>query len=222
MVVITLTAALCSYYVWHWWRADSMGNRDGKAAFPWMPIGVVLLVGAVADTPERRVRTMERDTSVAMSRLLGQPVTYECGNLWSLFFDRHGHMARGYVMWTEQGPDTVAQLRRDSCQGLAEFFKHRQKGLPDNPRPMVEALHVVSHEARHLAGEHREDKAECQAVQRNFEVAEALGASREVARSIALFYWQEQYPHQSQTYFSPECKAGGALDEKINTAPWRL
>ena len=73
-------------------------------------------------------------------------------------------------------------------------------------------MHVLTHEAMHLAGVMGEAEADCLAAQLDALVAEALGADRRFARLLAREYWTYCYPTQSTAYRSRECHDGGALD----------
>jgi hypothetical protein len=84
----------------------------------------------------------------------------------------------------------------------------------------VVAVHVLTHEAMHLAGVVDEAAAECAAVQRDAHTARLLGAAPADAAALATSYWQRVYPHMPDGYRSGDCRPGGAMDEGRDDAPW--
>jgi uncharacterized membrane protein YeaQ/YmgE (transglycosylase-associated protein family) len=58
------------------------------------------------------------------------------------------------------------------------------------------------------------------AVQRDAHTARLLGAAPAEAADLAASYWRDLYPLMPDGYRSPECRAGGALDERLPDAPW--
>lgn len=82
------------------------------------------------------------------------------------------------------------------------------------------SLHVFTHEAMHVRGEFNEQKAECQAVQRNYRAGKIHGLSDEQAKKFAIRFYLEAYPRQA--YFSEKCHPGGEYDEKRIDSTWNL
>jgi hypothetical protein len=64
----------------------------------------------------------------------------------------------------------------------------------------VVAVHVVSHEAQHVAGEFDEGIAECRAVRLDAVVAQRMGATPAQANALVDRYVTEVYPHQRPEY----------------------
>jgi hypothetical protein len=87
-------------------------------------------------------------------------------------------------------------------------------------RDQVVAVHVLTHEAMHLSGRLDEAAAECAAVQRDAHTARLLGAPAGDAAGLAAAYWRDIYPLMPDGYRSPDCRAGGSLDERLPDAPW--
>jgi hypothetical protein len=87
-------------------------------------------------------------------------------------------------------------------------------------RAQVVAVHVLAHEAMHMAGLVQEHAAECAAVQRDARAARLLGASPDDARALAVAYWRTVYPAMPDGYRSTACRPGGTLDEHLPDAPW--
>ncbi len=81
-------------------------------------------------------------------------------------------------------------------------------------------MHVLTHEAMHMAGITDEARAECLAVQRDAKTARLLGASPQEAADLARRYWRTFYPRMRDEYVTPECRPGGQLDQASPDAPW--
>jgi hypothetical protein len=62
------------------------------------------------------------------------------------------------------------------------------------------AVHVVAHEAQHVAGELDESVAECRAMRWDAAVAERMGASPREAAALAARYATEAYPFMRDEY----------------------
>jgi hypothetical protein len=211
-------AALAAYFLWRWLRRSPGGN-PAHARFPALALVFLGGVGGWAYWPTWQVDQATRRAGRAVSSIEGRPLGFVCGvQLDGLLLDNYHY---GYVRWTGDGPEQKAMLRDNTCGGLVAFLA-RPEDLRELRREKVIAVHVLSHEARHMLGEMSEAQAECQALQRNAALARRLGASEEAARELALAYWQEIYPQVGGGYTSPDCRRGGALDENLATSPWNL
>jgi hypothetical protein len=112
----------------------------------------------------------------------------------------------GSVRW--ESPH-VALLRRATCNDLHSWLMSR-KTQPTLDQ--VIALHVVVHEAVHVAGERSESVTECTALQYDARAAELLGATPEQAQALAVRYYEEAYPLMRPEYRSGDCVEDGPLD----------
>ena len=91
-------------------------------------------------------------------------------------------------------------IKRAQCGDLSAYLRS------DKTAPTLDqviAVHILSHEARHMAGQTSEGVAECGAVQRDAQTAELLGADPDQALRLAQTYWREVYPRLSEDYLSP-------------------
>jgi hypothetical protein len=122
------------------------------------------------------------------------------------------------VRWRADGhPEPWALLKRDQCRHLGAYVR---SGRHRPSRDQVLVVHVLTHEAMHLSGRLDEAAAECAAVQRDARTARLLGAADADAAGLAAAYWHDLYPLMPDGYRSPECRSGGALDERLADAPW--
>ena len=220
LLLTVLFAALAAWTLWRWWRINPDDNPL-DARFPLVPLAVYGTLAALAYLPTLRADLAAARAGRAISVLEGRKLAYRCGSTLGVFFDRDTDMAVGYVRWTEDSIEQTAKLRHEVCEGLQRFLA-APNAVDANWRDKVIAIHVLAHEARHMLGERSEARAECQAIQRNALLARQLGASEDAARELALAYWRDIYPHAPPGYFSSDCRAGGALDEKLPSSPWNL
>lgn len=87
----------------------------------------------------------------------------------------------------------------------------------------AEALQTLVHESIHLQGDPVEADAECYGMQHLAYAAQQLGDSPDDAAAIAQYYATLLYPTrrtQAPAYWSPECRADGALDLTPNDGVW--
>ena len=124
----------------------------------------------------------------------------------------------GHVVYTADGRiDTVAHLDRDVCNDLARLPRQVTAASVDE----VAAVHVLVHEAEHVAGVITEAEADCYAIQHTPEVAVRLGYGAEAGQEWALRYLREVYPRMSETYRNTTaCAPGGQWDLRVAGFRW--
>lgn len=101
---------------------------------------------------------------------------------------------KGFVM---RDDPTTSTLPSATCSDLARWVSSSKKS-PSLDEVM--AVHVVSHEAQHVAGELDEAVAECRALRWDAAVAERMGASPQQAAALAARYLAEVYPYLQDGY----------------------
>ena len=199
----------------HWYprRLDELGR---PRRFPWVSVGLLLVLAVAAVTPAVLRARQERRLGGAASVLAGARVGVRCQTLGGAFVDAGPEL--GYVRWREDGtPEAWTLIKRDQCRHLAAYARS-DKRRPS--RDQVVAVHVLTHESMHLSGRLDEAAAECAAMQRDAQTARLLGAPADRAAALAVSYWRNLYPLMPDGYRSPECRAGGAMDEGLPDAPW--
>jgi hypothetical protein len=198
---------------WSLRRVDELGR---PRRLPWISVGLLLAMAVGAAVPEVARAAQERRLGAAASALAGARVAVRCQSLGGAFVDAGPEL--GYVRWRADGsPEPWTLIKRDQCRHLAAYARS-SKRRPS--RDQVVAVHVLTHEAMHLSGRLTEAVAECAAVQRDAHTARLLGAPAAAAAELAASYWRDLYPLMPDGYRSPECRAGGAMDERLPDAPW--
>jgi hypothetical protein len=194
-------------------RTDAIGRHRG---FPVWSVALLGLVAVTATVPVVRAARLEHRLSAVASALVGSPVTVDCQSRGQEMTDL-GHEL-GWVPYDDAGrPQPRTLIKRPPCSALRGYLGSG-KGSPS--REQVVAVHVLGHEARHMAGQTVEAEAECAALQRDALAARLLGATPEQARTLARTYWLEVYPQMPDAYWSAECAPGMRLDEHLADAPW--
>lgn len=213
MALAFLAGALLVAARWAWRPRDGLGR---PVPFPLLSVVLLALVGAGLLVPVVRHDRLERRLTAVASSLVGEKVTVHCQTAGQQFVDAGAEL--GYVRYRADGvPEHSTLIKRDPCLDLRSYLSSTK----DEPsRNEVVAVHVLSHEARHMAGVTAEAVAECQAMQRDAETARLLGADERQAVVLAERYWREVYPRMPDDYRSPGCRPGGSLDERLPDAPW--
>ena len=194
-------------------RVDGLGR---PRPFPWVSVALLLVLAVSSATPEVLRARQERRLGGAVSVLVGARVGVRCQRLGGAFVDAGPEL--GYVRWRADGtPEPWTLIKRDQCRHLAAYLRS-DKRRPG--RDQVVAVHVLTHEAMHLAGLVAEAAAECAAVQRDAQTARLLGAAPADAAALAAAYWREVYPQLPEGYRSSDCRPGGPMDERRPDAPW--
>lgn len=194
-------------------RVDAIGRRR---AFPWVSVVLLAAMAAAAATPVVLDGMRERRLARVASAVVGAKVGVHCQTFGEAFVD--AGIELGYVRFRPDGtPERATLIKRDQCRDLAAYLRSDKR---DPSQGQVVAVHVLTHEAMHMAGIVDEARAECAAVQRDARTARLLGASPADARVLAGRYWRTVYPLMPEGYRTPECGPGGSLDEAGADAPW--
>ena len=210
----SIAAAVATTLRWWLGRRDALGR---PRRFPTVSVAVLVLAGAVALVPVVRHASLERTLAGAASALVGAPVQVHCQGIGEELVATDQHL--GLVAAGPDGrPERRTTIGRETCGALTDYLSS------DHVRPSedeVQAVHVLSHESRHMAGELDEARAECQAMQRDARAARLLGADPSQARRLARYYWMVLYPAMPAGYVNrADCAPGGAWDEHLPDAPW--
>jgi hypothetical protein len=214
-VIALLSATVALFLVIRWVlvRVDSLGRTR---SFPAISFGAALVVSLATGIPVVLHARMENELARVASDIVGFPVTVQCKTLGQSWIDAHTEL--GYVPFGPDGvPEHETVLDGQACEDVDSWRRSDHEVLN---RDQVIAVHVLTHEAMHMAGIVNEAAAECAAMQRDVRTARALGASREQARELARYYWDQVYPQMPDEYRSSECAPGGELDEGLVDAPW--
>lgn len=178
-------------------------------------VGLLLLVFVVGVWREAGHQLAEHRYTKVSRALTGiDDVKVRCGRLTDAFFDVG--VFKGWVAYGPDGPSRLAEITWDTCRDLRKWERD-----PDDAEIEGKvAVHVLTHEAMHLAGHTNEAAAECYAVQYDARAAQLLGASRPTAHRLAVDYLVFLYPRMRDDYRSAECVADGTLDLEPGDGTW--
>jgi hypothetical protein len=199
-----------------WWprRRDGLGRPQ---AFPGSSVAALAMTGVLMLQPGLQRHRLEATLADVATRLVGVPVSVHCQTAGEQFVDTNQDL--GFVLAGPDGrPERRTTIKREPCTALRAYLGS------DHARPTeqeVQAVHVLSHEARHMAGVTDEAMAECQAMQRDPTAARLLGADPAQARRLARYYWLVLYHAMPEAYVSPSCAPGSPWDEHLPDAPWQ-
>ncbi|MEM1082164.1 MAG: hypothetical protein AAGH65_11330 [Pseudomonadota bacterium] len=182
-------------------------NRTGNRIDVYFFI-VLSLAVLTASVPIRH-ELFERQLGSSVERLLSMSsVVVDCNSYidgW-FYFNLAGFVYRG---------SSVIHLEVTTCKDLKRYLADPESA----DRSALFALHVLTHEAMHVAGEFNEVVADCQAFQRNHKMAEQLGIQRPLAATHA------QQIHRTRSsrhpYYSSDCEPNRRLDERLPDAVWQ-
>jgi hypothetical protein len=208
-----LAAAIGVAARWFTRRRDSLGRAR---SFPLISVLVLVGLGAGLLVPVVRHHRLEGRLTEVATRLVGAPAAVHCQTAGREMLDLGSEL--GFVRWGPGGvPEHQTLIKRAPCSRLAAYLGGDQ-GHPSLDE--IVAVHVLSHESRHMAGTVNEADADCQAMQRDAWTARLLGASNAEALELARSYWRTVYPRMPDDYRTGQCAPGGQLDEHLAEAPW--
>lgn len=176
-----------------------------------MMLLVAIIVGAI---PLRQHFYEEKLAKAAGELINNQFVGVTClsrfGGIWNW-------NAAGFV---KMG-GTEIYLQQSTCNDLRDYLSDpadANKNMVKDYRAAF-GLHVLTHEAMHVAGIYNEQEADCAAFQRNHRMAQLLGVPRNISGQSAIVL--HRFRPQTRGYYAADCEPGQARDEKLPDAVWR-
>ncbi len=186
---------------------------------PWLGLGLIAVPLVVLGSTERQWVDAEHRFSAVARALAPGADGVHCQRLGETF--SYAGAELGHVDWDEDGvPTGPAMVSYETCGRLAAYRGSSGAERSDAPLDQVIAVHVLTHEAMHLASRLEESAAECAALQRDAWVAQQLGASEAEGQALAERYWREVYPRMPDAYTDRACAADAALDESPGDGVW--
>jgi hypothetical protein len=202
-----LVLGLLVWLGWLAFRAWAVGTR------PYVTLAVVLALLMPALWTEIRWLRVQAAATTAVQQLTGNPAArVQCQRALGTFLWAGADLGR--VEWDE--PDR-AWLTLETCQHLGSWYRS-DRSAPTQDEAI--AVHVLTHEAMHVAGDRTEATTECRALQHDARTVVLLGGTAEQGSALAQRIATEVYPRMSEEYRSSECRAGGALDLTPDDARW--
>jgi hypothetical protein len=215
MFDVSVVAALGAAALFLRWLLSS---RAAGAAFPAISVGSCAVIAVVATLPVVVRANLDARLGSAASKLIGIPVKVNCQTLTGSALDLGNEL--GWVAWGPDGrPEHKTLIKQAQCNDLQAYLDSNKQHPSD---AQVQAVHVLTHESMHMAGNKSEAVAECYATQHDTEMAELLGASPDDARQLAVRYWRLFYPRMPDAYTSGDCRPGGSLDLHLATPAWSV
>lgn len=125
----------------------------------------------------------------------------------------------GEVQFGDDGkPAKQTMIAWEVCKDFRDFLTG-DKANPTHEQTV--AIHVLTHEAVHMAGEKNEAATECYAMQLMPYVAQSLGVPQGKADEMSAWYLAEVYPTLDNDYYDPgKCYSGGPLDIDPSDEMW--
>jgi hypothetical protein len=213
LAVLAAIGAVALSIRWYLRRYDGLGRRR---SFPTISVSLLGVLALVLATPTFLRHREEAKLDRVATVLVGAHATVHCETLGNSFTDLSGDL--GFVKFGADGvPEHHATIARAQCTDLKHYY-HGDQAHPSLDE--VVAVHVLTHESMHMRGQPVEALAECEAMQRDAETAQLLGATPQEGLDLAREYWITYYPNMPGNYRSDDCKLGGALDEQLPDPPW--
>jgi hypothetical protein len=208
-----LAAAVTVAARWATRRTDGLGR---PRRFPLVSVALLVVPACAFAVPVWRHDRLQDRLSEAATELVGHAVEVHCQTTGEEFV--HVGSELGSVAVDADGrPERRTVIAHEPCGALQDYLD--AGGERPTPEQVV-AVHVLTHESRHLAGTLDEARAECEAVQRDAVTARLLGATAADAHRLARLYWAVDYPGMPDGYRSRDCAPGTSWDEHLPDPPW--
>ncbi len=213
MFDVSLVAALAAAALFLRWLVST---RATGGAFPAVSVGSFAVIAVIATVPVVVRANLDNRLAHAASKLIGIQVKVNCQTLTGSTLDLGNEL--GWVAWGPDGrPEHKTLIKHQQCNDLQAYLDSNKRHPTD---AQVQAVHVLTHESMHMAGNTSEAVAECYATQHDTQLAELLGASPDEARELAARYWRFFYPRMPDGYTTADCRPGGSLDLHLPTPAW--
>lgn len=201
-VLVGLSVVFLCLGVHSAWKRE-FGSRFDLFFFLMIGLSVVCAIAPI------RHEVFEQRLARVAENLLQRPnIEVDCNSYLEGMF----HLGpAGYVY---QGSNVI-NLEIRTCRDLRGYLENPQSASYRE----LWALHILTHEAMHIAGEFNEQLADCQAFQRNHVTAALLGVPEHIAERNAVELHQKR-PTHNKKYYSRECRPGGKMDERLAGAVW--
>lgn len=183
----------------------------------WPILGILTLIPSLIFTVnEARWHSFESSLRDATASVLGdRGAEFGCERLARNMLASKG--LAGHVLFDADGnPARGAFLSSTTCERIKKYATDPDAATIDH----ITSVHILTHEAAHLAGIRNEADAECLALQHDILVMQQLGADAATAQRHAAQYRQRVYPRLTGSYRSNECVADGALDRTPGDGIW--
>ena len=202
-----LVLGLLVWLVWLAVRAYVAGTR------PYVTLAVLVALLLPLLWTEIRWLRVQAAATTAAQQLTGNPsARVHCQRAMATFLWAGADLGR--VEWDE--PDR-AWLTLETCQHLGTWYRSdRAEPSPDE----VVAVHVLTHEAMHVAGLRSEALTECRALQEDARTVVLLGGTPAEGAELAKRVATEVYPRMPDEYRSAECRPEGSLDRTPGDGSW--
>jgi hypothetical protein len=202
-----LVLGLLGWLGWLGFRAWALGTR------PYITVAVVLALLVPVLWTELRWLRVQSAATTAVQQLTGNPAArVQCQRALDTFLWAGADLGR--VEWAE--PER-AWLTLETCQHLGSWYRS------DHSAPTLDeaiAVHVLTHEAMHVAGDRNEAATECRALQSDARTVVLLGGSADQGSALARRIATEVYPTMTDEYRTSECRPDGALDLTPEDGSW--
>lgn len=189
---------------------------------------LVVVAAVVWGIGHERTKHTERRLAAIASEIAQRPVGVHCQGFLAELVDVSSEPGR--VEFDRSRPADHTDLQRKVCRALDRLRTDAAKPAlaclgsgdrcPTRVHQEVWAATVLAHESIHLAGQIREDVAECQGIQRTALVAQRLGAAKDVATAVGRYAWKQVYPQAREDYRSLDCFNGGPYDLRPADPLW--
>ncbi|HVV76440.1 MAG TPA: hypothetical protein VHC43_10420 [Mycobacteriales bacterium] len=211
--VLSAAAAIAVTVRWSLNRVDGLGRSH---PFPLVTAALLCDLAVVLIFPTFTRHYEEGRLGKVASVLVGQHATVHCETIGQTLTDVTGDL--GFVKFGADGvPEHHTTIMRGPCADLRRYYDGDQAHPTSGE---IVAVHVLTHESMHMRGQRDESLAECEAMQRDAETAQLLGATPGEGLALARAYWMQVYPDMPDNYRTEDCKAGGGLDEHLPDPPW--
>ncbi len=214
MLLLTL---LSVFFLWLIFRElfpgkDRLGKFDGFTLFYIAILTSLAFVCASVPYQYWKLETLLAKTAAEFAEV--DEVDVHCNSLFeSVFYENYS-----FGSFTMAGLAFIEQkkiiLQYPWCRHLMNYLDDPYDADADEQF----SLPLFTHEVMHIRGERSEPKTECQAIQRNYDVAIALGVPDLLAENNALEYYRNTYP--THAYFNRDCAKGKPWDEQLDDSIW--
>jgi len=199
-MAVRMWALVAAWVVFFWFIAWRVRHRAITVTFVFVTLAVFGLLGWQSYL-EYTWQHDEKLYAQAIVPVAGKGKVVHCQRLLATWVFAGAEL--GHVQYNSDGSiSSEAWLTYETCHHLGLWM------ASDKANPTLDeviAVHVLDHEAQHLAGVKSEANAECRAMQQDALIARRLGATDAEARALQWRYYTQVYPHMPSDYQAAGC-----------------
>ena len=177
-----------------------------KKKFPAISVVLTVILLGIFGWQEIQWQKVEWEGTAVVKEISGNKEGYlKCQRFSEAFFDVN--TTRGGMVMSDAPNEAIVNY--EQCQSIMGWMESGKKSMTSKE---LQSLHVLTHEAVHVAGERNEAVTECTAINRDNMTVSILGAPDALALETPQRYYDEFFNRMPSEYRLDGCSVSPEYD----------